>query len=568
MIVQSHGFRRNPIIQFDNVESSTVTDENLIMLQASMQREQAIANPGKRRRTDSAIPVVQIVIVFAAFSLRLSNIGGESLWRDEVDTIRFALAPISELFNNLARTGFNGPLYLLIVRIWLSIAGTNDFTLRYLSVVFGLIELAIIYAIAARLFDRATALLALWFAALSPILIWYSGEGKMYTLQPMLLLLALYALRRAVDNHHAAWWIVVSVAVSLGYYVHILTPLFLSVAILSYFIWFPLARSHWRGALISLAVCTLPYIPLAIWQLPTLLNGNPTGHDSYTLDAITGTLLYNWSLGLSDTLTSGAPRLFVLLGLLVSAGAATFGFVIAVIRSQSIRRSNSMKVTPVSLRRTAWAVLVWLCVPVILVYIVSIRAPVFEPRYLLWCAPAFIIFMAHGVMAIRRALPMVAGFLLVIVSGISIIGMVSQNVNPIRPDMRSAARFVASSMQAGDLFVFQMPYTRYSFEYYASNGAPSSALEPSELSTDGLQILSGMRERLIEAPFTNNGASSDFAAWVLQPLTNRTSRLWLIESESEMWDERGLVREWFDKYLNVATRGKFHGVTATLYETR
>ncbi|HEY3291523.1 MAG TPA: glycosyltransferase family 39 protein, partial [Anaerolineae bacterium] len=247
------------------------------MNQASKQNKRTYGPTVKQRRADLTLWTVTIIIVFAAFCLRLGNINGEGLWRDEVDTIRFAFAPITELVKNLTSTGFNGPLYLLIVRIWLSIVGTNDFTLRFLSVIFGMAELVLVYVLAARLFDRATALAALSFAALSPILIWYSGEGKMYTLQPMLLLLALYALRRALVGHQRGWWIVVSVAISLGYYVHVLSPLFLGVAVLACFLWFPAARLHWRGALISLAICVLPYVPLAIWQLPTLLSGNATG---------------------------------------------------------------------------------------------------------------------------------------------------------------------------------------------------------------------------------------------------------------------------------------------------
>ncbi|MCW1967836.1 MAG: hypothetical protein KIH69_006920, partial [Anaerolineae bacterium] len=60
--------------------------------------------------------------------MRIANLGGESLWRDEVDSVRFAFAPYGEIFANLTKPGQNGPLYHLLVRGWLSLTGTHDFT--------------------------------------------------------------------------------------------------------------------------------------------------------------------------------------------------------------------------------------------------------------------------------------------------------------------------------------------------------------------------------------------------------------------------------------------------------
>jgi hypothetical protein len=42
-------------------------------------------------------------------------------------------------------------------------------------------------------------------------------------------------------------------------------------------------------------------------------------------------------------------------------------------------------------------------------------------------------------------------------------------------------------------------------------------------------------------------------------------RVWLIETESTMWDERGLVRDWFDLALTPSDRQDFRGVNVGLY---
>ncbi len=513
------------------------------------------------------IPVMPVILIFAAFALRIAFLNGESLWRDEVDVIRMASAPIADLLGNLSRNGLNGPLYLLLMRAWLWLAGANDFSLRFFSLIFGVIETALIYTLSKRLINRQTAIVALWLAVISPVLIWYSGEGKMYSLQPMLLVLAIYALRKAIDGKGARWWVVFVAAVSLAYYVHLLSPLFMRVAVIFCFVWYSRARIHWRGALIAFGACTLPYIPLAIWQLPTLIAGSATGHDFYTLDVMMVKLLYNWSVGVSDTFLPNIPASFPLLGILTSAGIALIGFFGAIIRRRAVQAPAQAQPTPeLSERQTAIGLLGWALVPAVLTQLISTRAPVFEPRYLLWCAPALIILVARGIAGLRRALPMVTVVLFTMVSGISLIGFASQVVYPIRPDVRAMSQYVASAMEPGDLFVFQIPYTRYAFEYYLPFFKPLAPLEGGPLAPDGLRTIDGLRDRLIEAPFTNGGATPDDVTAALKPLTERAPHIWLIESESTMWDGRGMVRAWFDTHMTVASRRELHGVVATQYQ--
>ena len=86
------------------------------------------------------------------------------------------------------------------MRLWLSLGGVNDFTLRYFSLLCGVGLVAVVFVLARRLFGMRAAFVAAWLTAVSPVHIWYSGEGKMYTLQPLLLLLALYALRRGIGD--------------------------------------------------------------------------------------------------------------------------------------------------------------------------------------------------------------------------------------------------------------------------------------------------------------------------------------------------------------------------------
>ena len=59
-------------------------------------------------------------VVGLAFALRVVGLDLQSLWRDEVDAIRFAQFPVPELLQLFVQPGHNGPLYYWILRPWLA----------------------------------------------------------------------------------------------------------------------------------------------------------------------------------------------------------------------------------------------------------------------------------------------------------------------------------------------------------------------------------------------------------------------------------------------------------------
>jgi len=492
-----------------------------------------------------------MLLVFA-FALRAANITGESLWRDEVDTIRFAFVSFDQLLGNLTRAGFNGPLYHLLMRGWLTLAGVNDFAVRYFSLLCGVAQTAMIFALTRRLFGRRAAVIAMGLSAIAPALIWYGAEGKMYTLQPLLIATALYALRRATLGAppSARWWSVFIVATSLGYYTHLLTPLFLPVAGVFALSWLPQTRRHWKGATLALTLCTLPYLPLVAWQLPLWLQGADSGHPAYPLDVMALSLLYNWSIGLSSRppFDIGAPTIW--LGILSFGGMAIIGIAAAY-------------------RRRQWSmigVVAWLALPTLLVFLVSTRVPVFQPRYLLWCAPALYVLAALGVERLWQHRTLFAGLAVIWLGVFSAWGFVAQAAQPIRPDLRGAAQYVAAQLADEDRLVFQIPYTRFAFQYYLPHFAPSLPVDAEPAPDDGLSTLAGLRQRIMDGPYTNNGGGPASVDAALRGLITPNQRVWLIEAEVPLWDEQGLTRAWFDQRMTVLSRRDFRGVSASLYQ--
>jgi hypothetical protein len=497
------------------------------------------------------------LVLLAGFVLRAANLTGESLWRDEVDTIRFAFVGLDQLLGNLTRAQFNGPLYHLLMRGWLSLAGVDDLPLRYFSALCGALQLALYYALARRMFGPRVALAGLGLAAISPALAWYGGEGKMYTLQPMLIMLALYALLRALTSASGAprraplgWWAIFVAAASAGFYVHLLTPLALAVAAAFALAWQRAARAHWRGLLIAFGLCTLPYVPLAVWQVPLALAGGDLGHAYYPLDVMALSLAYNWSIGLSGRLVFGLdPEL----GWLAIASFAALAALGAAAGLQSARRGATL------------AALAWLLAPALLVYLVSTRIAIFQPRYVLWSAPAYYLLVALGLRWLwRRATPLAIGigaWLMLL----SALGAASQIAIPIRPDLRGAAAYVGNRLGPADRLVFQIPYTRYAFEYYLPRFAPQYPVDSQPQPDDGLATLAGLRARIGDGPYTNPDLPDPDVEDAVRQAIGPGERIWYVEVEPQLWDARGAARAWFDANLALLDRRDFRGVQAGLY---
>jgi len=177
--------------------------------------------------------LVLLAVTGLAFAVRVLGLDGQSLWRDEIDAIRFASSPLAELLGMFAQPGQNGPFYYLVLRPWLGVAGQSAFALRFFSLSFGLLTVPLVYQLGRRLFPRLpqVALLAALLATLSPYLVWYSQEGKMYSLVVCLIVLSMERYLAALERGGCGRWLAYVALTSAAFYVHLLGALIVPVQI-------------------------------------------------------------------------------------------------------------------------------------------------------------------------------------------------------------------------------------------------------------------------------------------------------------------------------------------------
>ena len=102
------------------------------------------------------------------------------------------------------------PLHPLLLQVWLRLFGTSEFAARSFSVLCGIATILLIYQIGRDAFDARTGVWAAWLAALSPILIVYSREARMYAWLVLVTCLCwrlLLALRRSFTMNKAAAYV-------------------------------------------------------------------------------------------------------------------------------------------------------------------------------------------------------------------------------------------------------------------------------------------------------------------------------------------------------------------------
>jgi hypothetical protein len=426
------------------------------------------------------------LVLLLAFVLRLHQLDVASIWWDEGHSIEMASAPLTKIAA-LPGMDVHPPGYFFALHVWMIVAGTSEFALRYLSVVFSLLTVALLARFGqsvcvvpaqaagwrARL-SRAYSggLLAGTLAALLPLYVAYAQEVRMYAMVTFWAALAGYAQWRILFRSAGRrWWIVYSLTTAAALYTHYFALFVIAFQALAWLVWSLAAgrrREHlrrpvaWAGALLAALVLFAPQLSLALRQ--TTAYANPNLHPPTWLEFLARSWLA-YTAGLTIY-----PELAWLAGfaaLLTLAGVGLW-----------LWRAPG--------RRGMGALLYlvgWLCVPLALYYLVLQRRPSFEPRYLIAVTPAVVLLWAAGISAVPlkslrhqwgdegriaktgpwSVLPSLLALAFVAVTAVGTY-VYSVNVANFKDDSAGVVRWLATETTIDDQVYVDVPHP---FHYYA-----------------------------------------------------------------------------------------------------
>jgi mannosyltransferase len=117
--------------------------------------------------------VLILLLIILAFALRVYQLNAKSIWFDESHSLNRASLDLLSIVSGkqiwgerVVQDTTHVPFYFLLLHFLIKLAGDSDFTLRFLSVLFGVLTVPLIYFMGKKL-DHGHAHIGLWAALLA-----------------------------------------------------------------------------------------------------------------------------------------------------------------------------------------------------------------------------------------------------------------------------------------------------------------------------------------------------------------------------------------------------------------
>ena len=209
-------------------------------------------------------------------ALRWLGLGRESLWMDELQTLRAALLPWGELAMERLSAG-HAPLYFLLMKPWIAVFGASETALRLPSLLLGTATIPLNYLLGRQAVSRTVGLFAACGIAVSAINIEYAQEARPYTLLTLLVLLSALGAVKLHSSLGRQGWGLACVGLIAGSYTHSYF-LFFALVIVGWLLWSERGTAARRR--IWLLACTVgiaafPWVAVVTWQQLRPQPGNP-----------------------------------------------------------------------------------------------------------------------------------------------------------------------------------------------------------------------------------------------------------------------------------------------------
>lgn len=496
-----------------------------------------------------------LFLTFIAFLLRVYRLDYFSLRGDEAFTVLFVQRTWEGLWRGISTIEPNPPLMYLLLRAWVFVAGTSEFVTRFFSALFGVLCVPLLYRLARTILPLMSktregwgggwvALFAAALIAINPYQIWHSQDVRNYTLWPALSLAALIFFWRwwsgerqpTTDGRRqnlsfgifnlSFYFLFTTASLYTHYYdVFILVTenIFVFAFALAARKWKTLGR--WVAAQAALVLVYAPWVLFGTNRITTY--GEASAEKGVSLLDQFSRTISTFLVG--DTTPANFRALVWLPAALVLAATLIY-----------FARKNA------DAQRAAFLGL-WLVVPSLALYALSLGRPLFLERYLNGIASAYYLAFAVALAAIyppRAAWHSIAfGLAILFLALVPAYALSNYWYDPLyakAPDWRGLTQTINANVREGDILV--QNFNEVALQYYRKGNAP-----------------------VITVPRDYWWRAED--VHTLERVNKDYRRVWFIPAQPDWWDPEQDAQKFLSRYDDRAFEQDVSVFRLQLFET-
>lgn len=407
-----------------------------------------------------------ILIFLLGFAIRLYHIDALDIWRDEAFSINVASLPLHMVLD-ITINDIHPPLHSFSLHFWMKAFGSSAFSVRMLSLIFGMLTIYFTYLLSTLVFSKPTyRLLTTLFVSINPLLIVYSQEARNYSMLATFTVAAIYFACRMNSKTRLTTYFYFILFSILGLYTHYLfTTILASIMIATLIgILYPtshriklslaLRKSDFKRAAVSIvciSLCYLPWFVVMVQHYIKLESGDfwvqfdPFKDLISTYGWFFTSHKYNRSFTVLNWLAYNFIRLF---GIWLSIGGII------------LELGNNTKYSP----KLSWLVLLMLGT----VFLISFKTPLFYIRYLIFVVPILLILMSYGIRDFLTLLGRKPAIVLTVAFITSNLVFYLTNIaqNTFKAEYRKAIKSIEYE-PATDIILHPHACSYHSFNYYS-----------------------------------------------------------------------------------------------------
>lgn len=502
----------------------------------------------KLMKSDGSVLILLAITILAAI-LRIYNLGAESLWYDEVGSIDQATRDLVSLFSKFHLS----PLYFFLLRYWIRIFGVSEFTLRFLSVIFGIGSVCLIYKLGKILISKRAGLFSSLILAISPFHIFYSQEARHYSLFVFLTLLSMlffltilkkktpplklyvyYGITTILLLYTILWGIFVVVIQNLFFFLQKITPrkkwIMTQIVIFSIFL-------IWLVPFFYFLCEQKEYVKACIqWIIRPEFNSLI---EIFKVFSYGGSRYGGGDFFISPKEVGFSQSLLYIMGTL---------FILGVIPLKKVERD------------AVYFASLWLFIPIVTMFIFSVTYwSVFVIRYFIFVSPAYYILVAKGIERISKRLYQVLIILIIV-----IMTLPSLNVyytKTLKMDWRGAINYVESRIEEDEVIIIAPSDRCQMFSYYGADGVRFQNKNQAKIA-----LIKELGINMFKGGFSYDNRNNSllginnleqFQEMVSRGKINKNNSFWMI-----------FVIRWFEGYKSIQNycRKNWHKIEAKQFE--